>query len=393
MIERRLTSKLKKSLERSPCVALLGPRQVGKTTLALQFGAQMPSLYLDLENRLDLLKVGDFKNFFTENKDQLIILDEVHRLPELFAEVRGIVDEERRAGRKNGLFLFLGSASIELLKQSSESLAGRIAWLELTPVDALEYASYAPGKLRTHWFRGGFPESLLAGSEENSMEWRNDFIRTYLERDIPQLGPRIPAETIGRFWTMLAYQQGSILNAAELARSMGVKGVTIARYLDLMVDLMLVRLLRPWVTNTGKRLVRSPKVYVRDSGLTHALLNLNNFNSLIGHPVSGGSWEGFVVENIASVLPAMAQIYFYRSSGGAEIDLVIEFAPDKRWAVEIKLSSAPTLEKGFFIACEEIKASQKFVIYNGNDRFSMQNGVTAIPLITFMELVLSGTND
>jgi predicted AAA+ superfamily ATPase len=192
---------------------------------------------------------------------------------------------------------------------------------------------------------------------------------------------------------MLAYQQGSILNAAELARSMGVKGVTIARYLDLMVDLMLVRLLRPWVTNTGKRLVRSPKVYVRDSGLTHALLNLNNFNSLIGHPVSGGSWEGFVVENIASVLPTMAQIYFYRSSGGAEIDLVIEFAPDKRWAVEIKLSSAPTLEKGFFIACEEIKASQKFVIYNGNDRFSMQNGVTAIPLITFMELVLSGTND
>jgi uncharacterized protein len=393
MIERRLTSKLKLSLEWSPCVALLGPRQVGKTTLALQFGAQMPSHYLDLENRLDKLKVGDFKNFFTENKGKLIILDEVQRLPELFAEVRGIVDEERRSGRKNGLFLLLGSASIELLKQSSESLAGRIAWLELTPVDAIEYANYAPGNLNTLWLRGGFPESLLAGSEEISMEWRNDFIRTYLERDIPQLGPRIPAETLGRFWTMLAYQQGSILNAADLARSMGVKGVTIARYLDLMVDLMLVRLLKPWATNTGKRLVRSPKVYVRDSGLTHALLNLKNFNNLIGHPVSGGSWEGFVVENIASVLPAMAQMYFYRSSGGAEIDLVIEFAPDKRWAVEIKLSSAPTLERGFFIACEEINASQRFVIYTGNERFSMRNGVTAISLRELMELVLSGAND
>jgi len=380
MIKRRLEAKMKDALQRSPSVALLGPRQVGKTTLALNIAENTPSIYLDLESRLDIQKVRDMEAFHADNRDKLIILDEVQRLPEVFVTLRGIIDKERRKGNKTGQFLFLESASIDLLQQSGESLAGRIAYLELYPVDVLEYAGDQQEKLNKLWLRGGFPESLLSSSEKGSLLWRRDFIRTYLERDIPQLGPRIPAATLDRFWTMLAHNQGSPLNAAQLARNLDVSGVTIGRYLDLMTDLLLVRRLKPWTFNIGKRLIRSPKIYVRDSGITHALLNISNYSNLLGHPVVGGSWEGFVIENIMSVAPQGAQPYYYGTPGGAEIDLILEFSHAENWAIEIKRSSSPSVSKGFYIACDDVKPKRRYVIYSGNDSFSMGEGITFISL-------------
>lgn len=388
MVKRRLEKKIRDALERSPSVALTGPRQVGKTTLAHTISKNIPSVYLDLEDQLDLEKVKDIKAFHEENHDKLIILDEVQRLPEVFAPLRGIIDKERRKGNKAGQFLFLGSASLDLLKQSSESLAGRFAHIELFPLDILEFGAKKEDKLNALWVRGGFPESILAGSDKESFEWRSDFIRTYLERDIPQIGPRIPAETLSRFWTMLAYNQGTLLNAAQMGRNLDVSKVTVGRYLDLMVDLLLVRRLKPWTANLGKRLVKAPKVFVRDSGLTHALLNITNFNDLIGHPVVGGSWEGFVIENIMAVAGPRVQPFFYRTAGGAEIDLVLEMPGKERWAIEIKRSSAPSLGKGFHIACEDIKPTKKFVVYAGKDSFSMGGGIRAISLHELMQDVL-----
>ena len=388
MIKRRLERKVMKALQRSPTVALTGPRQVGKTTLSLAIAEKVPSIYLDLEDRLDLQKVSSLNTFHTENSDKLIILDEIQRLPEIFPSLRGIIDRERRKGNKTQQFLFLGSASIDLLQQSSESLAGRIAYLELFPIDWLEYSEdQSPGidSVNTLWLRGGFPESLLATSEENSLDWRKDFIKTYLERDIPQLGARIPAETLARFWTMVAHSQGTTLNAVQLARNLEVASVTVGRYLDLMVDLLLVRRLKPWTYNVGKRLVRSPKVYVRDSGITHALLNIPTVNDLLGHPVVGGSWEGFVIENILSVLPSGVQPYYYRTARGAELDLVLEFGVSERWAIEIKRSAAPSLSKGFHTACDDIKAAKKYVVYSGQDAFSIGQDVKAISLSGLME--------
>jgi predicted AAA+ superfamily ATPase len=388
MIARRLDNQLITALNKAPAVVLVGPRQIGKTTLAIEVGSQLPSIYLDLENRLDLQKTIDIEGFQAANEGKLIILDEVQRSPEIFAPIRGIIDAERRKGHKTGLFLFLGSASLDLLQQSSESLAGRISFLELHGIDALEYEAYLPNQLSQLWIRGGFPESLLAASDADSLFWRLDFIRSYLERDIPQLGPRIPAETLHRFWTMLANLQGSTLNAAQLAKGLDITGVTVARYLDLMVDLLLVRRLQPWASNSNKRLVRSPKVYVRDSGIVHALLNIGEINSLLGHPVSGGSWEGFVIENILSVTPPSIKPYFYRSQAGAEIDLVLDISIKEKWAIEIKRNSTPSLTKGFHVAAADIGASKKFVVYAGQDTFSMGSGTIAVSLRQMMEEVM-----
>lgn len=389
MIQRNLESKIQAALKRSPSVVLLGPRQVGKTTLAHSIAGNRPSVYLDLEDPLDLVKVKDISSFHTANQGKLIILDEVQRLPEVFAPLRGIIDKERRRGNKVGQFLFLGSASLDLLQQSSESLAGRLAYLELHPVDLLEYAGTHQKNMNALWVRGGFPESLLADTDINSFEWRRDFIKTYLERDIPQLGPRIPAEALARFWTMLAHNQGTLFNAAHMARNLEVSGMTVGRYLDLLVDLLLVRRLPPWVGNIGKRVVRSPKVFLRDSGITHALLQIGTLNDLLGHPVVGGSWEGFVLENIMSVAPSHVQPYFYRTVGGAEIDLVLEWSTQERWAIEIKRSSAPSLAKGFHLACQDIKPSKKFVVYSGQDTFSMGGEITAISLRDLMHKISS----
>ena len=388
MIKRRITRILEKALSRSASVALMGPRQVGKTTIAINIAESNKGLYLDLERKRDLQRIQDLEAFHSENRDRLIIMDEVQRLPDIFRELRGIIDQERRRGHKFGQFLFLGSASMDLLQQSGESLAGRISYLELCGIDVLEFDAMSSEKVNQLWLRGGFPESLLGATDEDSLTWRNDFIKTYLERDIPLLGPRIPAETLERFWTMLAHSQGGIFNASILARSLEVSSVTVGRYLDLMVDLLLVRRLQPWTSNVGKRLVKSPKVYIRDSGITHALLNIESYNDLLGHPVAGGSWEGFVIENILSVAPSNVRSYYYRTAGGQEIDLLLEFSGQEKWAIDIKRSTVPVLSKGFYQACEDIRPDKIFVVYGGQDRFPMQEDVVAIPLSKLMEELL-----
>jgi predicted AAA+ superfamily ATPase len=389
MIKRHLEDKIRSALATNSSVALMGPRQVGKTTLAINIADTIPSVYLDLENRIDLQKAQDIEAFHKENSDKLIILDEVQRLPDIFAPIRGLIDQQRRKGKRVGQFLFLGSASIDLLKQSSETLAGRISYIEMFPVNVLEYTKSAQHSEAVNdlWLKGGFPDSLLASNDETSLNWRYDFIRTYLERDIPQLGPRIPAETLGRFWTMLAHSQGTNINASKLASNIEVSSVTVARYIDLLVDLLLIRKIQPYTVNIKKRLVKSPRIYVRDSGITHALLNIGSYNDLLGHPVVGKSWEGFVIENIASVLPSRVRSYYYRTAGGAEIDLVLEFGVNERWAIEIKKGTSLSLGRGFHEACEDIKPQKKFVIYAGKDRFPLPHDITAIAIYDFMDIL------
>jgi len=364
---------LRRRLEQFPAVALLGPRQVGKTTLALQLAATTPSLYLDLEASADLARISEPSLFLQRHADKLVILDEVQRLPGLFAELRGLIDAGRRQGQANGRFLLLGSASVELIRQSSESLAGRIAFLELGGLHALELGADALDKL---WIRGGFPGSTLAATDGDSAEWRRQFIRTYLERDIPQLGPRLPAETLRRFWTMLAHGQGSLLNAAELGRSLGVDGKTVGRYLDLL----LVRRLPPLLANVGKRLVRSPKVLVRDSGLVHTLLGLGDADAVLGHPVAGASWEGFVIETLLAVAPQGCQGWFYRTAAGAEIDLVLEWSPQRRWAIEVKRSLSPRLGKGFHQARADLQPERTFVVTPSATGYPLADGVEVMGL-------------
>ncbi len=389
MISRQINPTILKALKTMPSVTLIGPRQVGKTTEALKIGEQIPSIYIDLENRTDIARIRDFSLFYEENRSKLIILDEVQRVPELFLELRGLIDRERRKGRKTGLFLFLGSASMELMRQSGESLAGRIAYLELFPVNWQEFSATRPDGLNILWNRGGFPESLLSSTDEDSVSWRQNFIRTYLERDIPSLGPRVPSETLDRFWTMLAHQQGGVINIAHLARSIDVSATTTHRYLDLMVDLLLLRRLQPWSANAGKRLVKSPKFYIRDSGIVHTLLNISTLNELIGHPVCGGSWEGMVIENILSACAPHVRPYFYRSSQGAEIDLVLETGTRKPWAIEIKRSSAPSVSHGFHNAAKDIGAEKQFIVYAGSDQFALSDKIMALPLSAMMDQVRS----
>lgn len=379
MIPRRLLPAVVDALAEASAVALLGPRQVGKTTLALEVAKTRPSVYLDLEADGDRAKLSDPELYLSQHEDKLVILDEIHRTPQLFVSLRGLIDSGRRRGHGTGRFLILGSASMDLLKQSSESLAGRIRYLELAPLDAGEVGQAA---LETLWLRGGFPPSFLAPSDTASLRWRLDFIRTYLERDIPQLGPRIPAETLRRLWTMLAHQQGGLLNAAALARALAVDGKTVASYIDLLVDLLLVRRLPPWHGNVRKRLVKSPKVYVRDSGLVHALLGVGDLEALLAHPVAGASWEGLAVESLLSAAPLGTEAYFYRTAAGAEIDLLLKLPGHRRpWAVEIKRGLAPRIERGFRLAREDVKPERCFVVYSGLERFPLAEGVEAIALV------------
>jgi uncharacterized protein len=375
MLPRRLSARLNHLLSHSPAVVLLGPRQVGKTTLALEVGAARPSVYLDLEDEDERVKLSNPVRYFADHERDLVILDEVHRVPELFQRLRGVIDQGRRQGKENGRFLLLGSAAMDLLRQSGESLAGRISYLELGPFDALEVA---PGATETLWVRGGFPRSFLAADDALSMEWRRNFIRTYLERDVPQFGSRIPAETLRRFWTMLAHNQAQMLNAANLARALGVDGKTIAGYLDLLVDLLLVRRLPAWHHNAKKRLVKSPKVYVRDSGIVHALLGIRDKEALLSHPVIGQTWESFVIETLIAVAPDGTDAHYYRTSNGTEIDLVLTLPGRKLWAVEIKRSSAPKVERGFHSACADLKPHKRFVVYPGEERFSLDDETDAI---------------
>ncbi len=377
MIERLLSPLLSDAIAHSPAVALFGPRQVGKTTLALAVGQRYQALYLDLESEQDLAKLAQPALYLADHQDKLIILDEVHRAPGLFPVLRGLIDQARRTGKKAGQYLLLGSASLDLLKQSGETLAGRIAYLELSPFNILETKRIPADDL---WVRGGFPESLLAPTAALSLCWRQDFIRTYLERDIPQFGPRIAAETLRRFWGMLAHHQGGVLNTAQFARNLGVDVKTAGSYLALLVDLMLVRRLLPWHANLGKRLVKSPKVYVRDSGLVHALLSIADKETLLAHPVVGQSWECFVIENLLACAADKAQAYFYRTSGGAEIDLLLSWPDGRLWAIEIKRSLSPKVERGFHAACADLAPVKKFVVYPGVERYRLAADIEAVSL-------------
>ena len=378
MIARRSQAQLHNLLAEYPTVALLGPRQVGKTTLALETADAEDAVYLDLESPADRARLTDPELYLADYEDQLVILDEVHRLPGLFQSLRGLIDRGRRRGKRAGRFLLLGSASMDLLRQSGETLAGRIAYLDLGPFDALEVGE---SHLDALWVRGGFPDSFLAADDDRSLTWRENFIRTYLERDVPQFGPRIPAETLRRFWVMLAHTQGGLLNAAALARGLGVDNKTVTRYLDLMVDLLLVRRLTPWRRNVGKRLVKSPKVYVRDSGIVHALLGLGSKEDVIGHPVVGMSWEGFVTETLLSVAPSRTEASFYRASGGAEIDLILTLPGREPWAIEIKRSLDPRPRRGFHSACEDVRPEAKFVVYPGEEQFKIAEDVEAVTVV------------
>lgn len=384
MIERSISSELERLLNRAPAVVLTGPRQVGKTTLARQIARKRSAVYLDLENPRDLARIEDVQQFCELNEGKLIVFDEVQRAPGMFATLRVIIDSYRQRGLRTGHFLLLGPASIDLLRQSGESLAGRVSYLELGPLSAREIDEEETLKL---WNRGGFPESFLAPDDNESARWREDFIRTYLERDIPQFGPRIPAETLRRFWTMLAHRQGGLLNASELARGLDVASVTAGRYLDLLVDLLLVRRLKPWTSNQGKRLVKTPRIYVRDSGVAHALLGITTVNDLLGHPAAGGSWEGYVIENLAGAMPKLGSMGFYRSKGGAEIDLIIDSGKGGLWAIEIKRGSVPKLSKGFHAACEDLKPSRRFVVHGGSESFPIGKGIEALSLRDMMETV------
>lgn len=384
MLKRSLTPQLQDALANIPAVALLGPRQVGKTTLALEVGQAFNALYLDLESEQDRAKLAQPELYLADHQDKLVILDEVHRAPGLFPVLRGLIDRARRAGRKASQYLLLGSASLDLLKQSGESLAGRIAYLELAPFNVLETPELPVDEL---WVRGGFPDSLLAQDATRSLRWRQDFIRTYLERDIPQFGPRIAAETLRRFWSMLSHHQGGLLNTAQLARNLGVDAKTAAAYLDLLVDLLIVRRLPAWHANLGKRLVKSPKVYVRDSGLVHALLAISDKEALLAHPVVGQSWECFVIENLLVSAMGKAQGHFYRTSGGAEIDLLLTWPDGSLWAVEIKRSLAPKVERGFYAACEDLTPTRKFVVYPGQERYPIAQDIEAISLMELASML------
>ena len=383
MILRRIQSLVEDRLRHLPAVALLGPRQAGKTTLAHTIAEGRKSVYLDLQSPPDREKLVDATFYLRGHEDDLVVLDEVQRAPELFATLRGLIDQGRQRGKKSGRFLLLGSASVDLLQQS-ETLAGRIAYLELLPLDVLEVPVDKRNQL---WVRGGFPESFLDNDESRGLIWRQDFIRTYLERDIPQLGPRIPATTLHRFWTMLAHVQGGLFNAAQLARGLAVDGKTVARYLDLMVDLMLVRRLQPFQTNIGKRLVRSPKIYVRDSGIVHALLNIGDYEALLGHPVAGGGWEGFVIENLIAAAPLQTVPLFYRTGAGAEVDLLLDIPKYGLWAVDIKRGLSARPEKGFFVACKDLKPARRFVVNSGTERYRVNADTEAIVLRQLAEVL------
>ncbi|WP_044025813.1 ATP-binding protein [Roseobacter litoralis] len=377
MIVRNHLKRVEDALDAQAGVVLLGPRQVGKTTLAQDIAETREAIYLDMERTADRRILEEPDLYLDAQMGKLVVIDEVQLMPGLFGALRGQIDRRRRAGHRTGQFLLLGSASNTLLQQSAESLAGRVSYHELTPFTLDEVGQ---GALQGLWLRGGFPDSFLAQSDRASLTWREDFIRTYLERDIPSFGLRIPAETLRRFWTMLAHEQGGLLNAAKLAAGLGVSGQSVARYLDLLVDLMLVRRLPPWHANTGKRLVKSPKVYIRDAGLTHALLGIETAEALLGHPVVGGSWEGFCIENLIAAAPRGTEASFYRSSAGAEIDLILKLPGGALWAIEVKRTTSPKVTRGFHIAADDLDVAERILVYAETREVPGQGGLRAMPL-------------
>ncbi len=378
MIRRNLEKKLYESMGTFPVVALIGGRQVGKTTLARMVRKAGPDhyIYLDLERPSDLAKLQDPESYLVMHADKTVILDEIQRVPELFMVLRALVDDDRRPGR----FLVLGSASPDLIRQSSESLAGRIRYLELSP---LTLGEIEPGGENANklWVRGGYPDSYLAGSDRQSLEWRDAFTKTYLERDIPALGIRIPAVMLDRFWRMIAHCHGQLWNASKIAGSLGVTYPTANHYLDVLEDTFITRTLRPFHTNLKKRLVKTPKVYFRDSGLLHALLQLQSLEDLLGHPAAGSSWEGWIIEQLLAEAPDAHRPWFYRTQGGAEIDLLLERPGNARpLAFEIKRSTAPSPSKGFWSAIRDLGLNEGYVVCPCDERYPLGDGVWALPV-------------
>ncbi len=374
MFQRKLLAALRSRLAHQPAAVLLGPRQVGKTTLARALAAEFPdSLVLDLERESDRARLAQPEAFFARNRQRLVVLDEVQTMPEVFAALRPEIDAERRPGR----FLLLGSASGPLLRQSSESLAGRVAYLELPPL-LIEEVGATPGAASSLWLRGGFPPSFTAADDAASAAWRGDLIQTFLARDLPQLGVTIPAETLRRFWRMCAHLHGQVFNASQLGAALGgVAHTTVGRYLDLFVDTLMLRKLEPCSANVGKRLVKSPKVYLRDSGILHALLNIGTIDDLGAHPGAGYSWEGFVIEQIIAAAPPLAEFSFYRTAAGAEMDLVVTLG-SRRIGYEIKLSNAPTPGKGFWHACDDLAVEQAYVVAPVTEPYPLADKVEVV---------------
>jgi hypothetical protein len=356
MFKRIAASQIDRALARSPAVAILGPRQVGKTTLArAAAAARYGSIFLDCETAADQAKLADPARFLSSRRGPLVVLDEVQNLPGLFSELRAEIDSDRRVGR----FLILGSASFRLLRQA-QTLAGRLEVIDMAPLLLPEVAERFEDIERL-WVRGGFPGSYVPDSEDDAWQWRQDFIRHFLNVDLPALGIGVDPPTMGRFWRMLAHLHGQLLNASALSRSLGASSPTVNRWLDHLVDALVVRRLEPWHANLGKRLVKSPKIYLRDMGLLHALLGIRDAEDLAGHPAAGASWEGFVVEQVCARLPAGIPTAFYRTSAGAELDLVIEYE-GRIIGIEAKLSSAPTVTKGFWQACEDVGVHEAWVV-------------------------------
>lgn len=379
-INRKIEPDVKKNLKDFPVVAILGPRQCGKSTLAKRIiSLRKKSVYLDLELESDLRKIADPELFLSHHEDKLVCIDEIQRVPDFFKVLRGVIDQKRR----NGRFLILGSASRDLIRQSSETLAGRICYMDLTPFLFSEISNTGKADLMKLWTRGGFPESLLSRSNQSSVTWRENFIRTYLERDIPQLGFNIPARTLKRLWTMLAHSHGQILNSSRLGESIGVSHTTIRSYLDILSQTFMIRLLQPFHANVKKRLIKSSKVYIRDSGILHSLLGIGNKNDLFGHPVFGSSWEGFSLENILAAYPGY-EPYFYRTSSGVEIDLVLEKSK-KRIAFEFKSSKCPALSKGFYQALKDLSIDRAYIVSPVDEQYLLKQRVTVAPLHAFIK--------
>ena len=378
-MKRRLEPLVREALAEEAAVVLVGPRQVGKTTLAREIGRGQNATYFDLEDPEERLRLREPRAVLDRLADRLVILDEIHRAPELLHTLRGVIDRGRLSGKGTSRFLILGSASFDVLRTTGETLAGRIAYFDLLPFDVSEVPPDSD-LLATLFLRGGYPRAFLAASDRQSFRRRRDLVRTYLQREVAWLSPRLPAETLGRLWTMLAHSQGALLNASRLAGSLGVSANTVARYLDTLTDLLLIRRLPPLAANIGKRLVKAPKIYLRDSGLVHALLNLPSLDAVASHPVVGTSFEGFAIENLLAAAPDLTHASFFRTAGGAEMDLVLDLPGGTRWAVEIKWARSPSPTRGFHFARETLRPDRCFLLGTGDSRYPIGDGVEVIGL-------------
>lgn len=385
MIDRSLENKIRESLQHFPVVGILGSRQVGKTTLAMKIKASYKdALYLDLELPSDMSKLEEPELYLRHHAEKLVIIDEIQLMPELFPLMRALVDQKRKPGR----FLILGSASPVLIRSSSETLAGRIMYHELMQF-TLDEVGITESTINKLWQRGGYPLSFLADTNTLSLMWREAFIKTYLERDIPQLGLRVPAAQLRRFWTMTAHVHGQLWNANKIASSLDVSAPTVRHYLDILQDTFIVRQLLPYYANIKKRLVKSPKVYLRDSGILHSLLRCQSLEDLRSHPIAGASWEGFVIEQISAIIPDYWDLYFFRTSAGAEIDVIISIDSGRLLAVEIKYSLSPKLSRGFRNAFQDLDCFKGFIVYLGDEFYPLDKDIFALPISQIGQIVAS----